>query len=377
MKVLHVIFTSKLEYGGPINALLYIARQNVRRGCHYTIVSMDAPTEVASPESGIEFVGMGPSRGTYGYNRNFESWLVAHAHDFDAVVVNGVWQHHSRIVHKVFTKLKKPYSIFAHGALDAYFNRANVLKFFKKQLYWWLVERRVIRDAKNLFFTSQDEKTRSERSFWPYRGHGVVVRYGSQAPQKLEGAEAFLEKFPELRGRRYFLFLSRIHPKKGCDLLLRAFATVMQQDIGYRLVLAGPVDESYRRELDSLIEQLGIGDRVAWTGMLQGAEKWAAFAGCEVFVLPSHQENFGVAVAEALSCGVPVLISNQVAIWHEIEGHRAGLVEADTFEGTRRLLTRWLKLSDSERRIMREQAKNCFDINFSVESAAADLLAKL
>jgi glycosyltransferase involved in cell wall biosynthesis len=107
---------------------------------------------------------------------------------------------------------------------------------------------------------------------------------------------------------------------------------------------------------------------------LSGDLKWGAFHAAEVFVLPSHQENFGIAVAEALACGVPALISNKVNIWREVQDDGAGLVESDDATGTCRLLERWLNLDKPARQAMRQRARTCFETRFEIRKAAANLL---
>ena len=108
--------------------------------------------------------------------------------------------------------------------------------------------------------------------------------------------------------------------------------------------------------------------------MVEGDVKWGAFLASEAFILPSHQENFGISVAEALSASLPVLISNKVNIWREIDEDNAGFVENDDLEGTYALLTRWNALSDDERREMREKARHCFLEHFEILGAAKSLL---
>jgi glycosyltransferase involved in cell wall biosynthesis len=133
-----------------------------------------------------------------------------------------------------------------------------------------------------------------------------------------------------LRGKRLLLFMGRLHPKKGCDLLLEAWATTLANDPAWHLVFAGPDELQWQQTLAARAAALGLADRVTWTGMLRDTMKWSAFFAAEVFALPSHQENFGIAVAESLACGVPVLISREVNIWREIEAVHAGLVASDT-----------------------------------------------
>jgi glycosyltransferase involved in cell wall biosynthesis len=111
--------------------------------------------------------------------------------------------------------------------------------------------------------------------------------------------------------------------------------------------------------------------------MLLGDMKWGAFQASDAFVLPSHQENFGIAVAEALGCGLPALISDKVNIWREVETDGAGFVAADTVEGTVSSLTRWLELEPSLAAAMRAQAKDTFHRRFTVDAMSKDLLRVL
>ena len=129
--------------------------------------------------------------------------------------------------------------------------------------------------------------------------------------------------------------------------------------------------------LKTLSAELRINSRVTWTGMLQDDRKWGAFYASDAFVLPSHQENFGIAVAEALACGLPALISDKVNIWREVEAEGAGFVAPDTVAGTLANLTRWLQLDATGAQTMRKQALHCFEQHFTVDAMSADLLRVL
>ena len=123
-----------------------------------------------------------------------------------------------------------------------------------------------------------------------------------------------------------------------------------------------------------MADRLQISPQIVWPGMLSGDLKWGLLRLAEAFVLPSHQENFGVAVAEALACGTPVLISNKVNIWREIAGDQAGLVDDDDEPGTTRLLKQWLALTPDRKTAMRENAERSFHSRFEVAHAAAALI---
>ena len=216
-----------------------------------------------------------------------------------------------------------------------------------------------MRDARAVIFTAEEERLLAARTFSPYDVREKVASLGTRLPEGdvKEWREKFYVRFPSLRGRRLLLFLGRIHSKKGCDLLLKSF---LERGGPLHLVFAGPEEDA---ALAERLKKEAAGHAVTFTGMLEGEMKWGALAAAEAFVLPSHQENFGMAVAEALAVGTPVLLSNKVNIWREIEADGAGLVETDDAAGTARLLQRWL---EADRGAMRAAARRCFEARFDI-----------
>jgi glycosyltransferase involved in cell wall biosynthesis len=126
--------------------------------------------------------------------------------------------------------------------------------------------------------------------------------------------------------------------------------------------------------LKEMARELGVSDRISWPGILRDEAKWGAFYCAEAFVLPSHQENFGIAVAEALACGVPALVSDKVNIWREIKSSGAGLIAPDTVAGTTHMLREWLSLTAEERQLMGQRARELFRSRFTVDAMAVSLL---
>jgi glycosyltransferase involved in cell wall biosynthesis len=285
---------------------------------------------------------------------------------FDRVIVNGLWQYSSFAAWRAFARSDTPYFVFPHGMLDPWFKHTYPLKHLKKWLYWPWAEYRVLRDARAVIFTSEEERRQARQSFWLYRWRELISPLGMEAPP-VSSPDEFLARFPQLRGKRIMLFLGRLHVKKGCDLLIDAFAKCAPNEL--ILVLAGP--DQWNGEL-----QKRAGKNVIFTGMLEGSLKWSALRAAEVFALPSHQENFALAVAEALACDVPVLISNRVNIWREIQEDGAGFVEDDDAAGTERLVRRWLETPDAKRATMRQHAGECFRKRFEI-GHAAELLLKI
>jgi glycosyltransferase involved in cell wall biosynthesis len=392
MRILHIIGSMDPLTGGPCQGI---------RSSSAVLESLDIYREIVCFDSSdASYLGMdsfpihalGKRQGLWQYNPNLIPWLHDHIHRFDVVVTNGLWTYHGNALRQVLAKLKRHradkitpiprWFIMPHGMLDPYFQRAadRRLKAIRNWLYWKLIERHVVEQADGLLFTCETELLMARVTFRPYRPKQEInVGYGIEAPPAYTQAmrQAFLEKCPAVAGEPFLLFLSRIHRKKGIDLLVKAYIAISRQlaisgQILPTLVIAGPgIDTDFGQSVLRIAHQNpDINSRICFPGMLTGDAKWGAFYGCDAFVLPSHQENFGIAVAEALACGKPVLISDQVNIWREIELGEGGLVAPNTLAGTQELLERWLALAPNTKKTMGTNAKATFDQYFAVEPAA-------
>jgi glycosyltransferase involved in cell wall biosynthesis len=377
MNILQVTRSLNPSSGGVAEGIRQFCVRYRAQGNDAAVVTLDTPGEPWLAEFPADVYACGPALGNYGYSSRLIPWLKQHAAAFDAIIVNGLWQYQGLATRHALGGSSVPYFVFTHGMLDPWFKRTYPLKHLKKWLYWPWTDYRLLRDARSVLFTCEEERRAARESFWLYRCKEDVVGYGIAAPPADSGAlrTAFYEHFPELTGRRLFLYLSRIHPKKGCDLLLHAFADVATKEADTHLMMAGPDDVGWSNELRRLSKKLAIEDRVSWPGMLTGDLKWGAFHSAEVFVLPSHQENFGIVVAEAMACDLPVLISNKVNIWREIDAAGAGLIASDTLEGTRELLRRWNALSAADKTAMRGRTQACYLDHFTIDSTMQRLLA--
>jgi glycosyltransferase involved in cell wall biosynthesis len=164
--------------------------------------------------------------------------------------------------------------------------------------------------------------------------------------------------------------MGRLHPKKGIDILIEAFARTLAKEPCWHLVIAGPDKDNLQPGLIALATRLGILNRITFTGMVTGSLKWGSLAAAEVFVLPSHQENFGIVIAEAMVCNLPVIISDKINIWREVVNHWAGLVCDDTVEGASTSLARWQSLTHEEIAALRLRTRRCFDELFNYDVTA-------
>ncbi|MFC5607408.1 glycosyltransferase [Variovorax soli] len=376
MRLLHLISSVDAAGGGPIEGAVQLHRALAAQGHAGEFASMDAPDAAcARAFDAAPLHALGPGRGRFGYCAELRPWLEDNAGRFDAVIVNGLWQYIGLGTRRALAGSATPYFVFPHGMLDPWFKRRYPLKHLKKWLYWPWAEYRVLRDAQRVLFTCEEERLLARQSFWLYRCEEAIVSFGTAAPgdDPQASTDAFLNTFPHLRGKRLLLYLGRIHSKKGCDLLVEAFAKVCGRMADVHLVMAGPDQTHWRPELEALAQRLGVAQQICWAGMLTGELKWGAFRCAQAFCLPSHQENFGIAVVEALACGCPVLISDKVNIWREIQAAQAGLVEPDTLAGTVALLERWLATPAPAWERMRTSARQCFEQHFRMDQVARTL----
>nr|WP_254896069.1 glycosyltransferase [Synechococcus sp. HK05] len=378
-KLLRLIPSLNPEGGGPAEGVRQITPHLDALGVSTTVASLDPPDATWLQDQLFQAIGLGPGAGGYGYRRDLPARMLDLAQSHDAVIIHGLWQYHALAAWRALRGTGIPYFVYPHGMLDPWFKRTYPLKHLKKWAYWPWADYRVLRDANTVLFTTEQERLLARQSFWLYRANEVVVGYGTSAPPADAERQraAFLERFPHLRGQRILLFLSRIHPKKGVDLLIEAFAAVASRDHALQLVIAGPDQVGLQAGLQQRAAALGIADRITWPGMLSGELKWGAFRCSELFCLPSHQENFGIVVAEALACGLPVSIAEPVNIATDVAAADAGIVHADTAAGTTSALHQWLAMAPAAQAEMGERGRQLFADRYDFASVARALLPLL
>jgi glycosyltransferase involved in cell wall biosynthesis len=398
MNILHVIGSMDPTGGGTCQAIRSSLNSLQGHTGVREVVCLDDPNANFLGKDPFTVHVLGPGKGIWCYSSKLSPWLDENLQRYDVVIINGLWLYLSYAVSKAIKRLKRRNNrngearkcpklfIMPHGMLDPYFQRApeRKLKAIRNWLYWKLIEAEVVNSADGLLFTCETEMKLAREPFRPYKPKREVnFGFGIEQPPVFDNhmSEAFYDKCPQVINDPYLLFISRIHTKKGVDLLINAYASILKEMVlrGVhlpKLVIAGPgLNTAYGQKIEKIVtSDLSLSSMIFFPGMLKGDAKWGAIYGCEAFVLPSHQENFGIAVVEALACRKPVLISNQVNIWKEIENVGGGIIADDTIEGTIKLLRSWVTLNTAQKRTMQQLAYTAYEKFFEIGSASKKFL---
>ncbi len=258
----------------------------------------------------------------YTFSWPLNRWLWRHAGDYDLVHIHALFSFAELPASYWARRRGVPYIVRPLGTLN-HWGMTHRRPWLKKASFQ-ILERRVLSHAALVHYTSGQERREAE-ALHVAGPSATIPNALPEAPgESIPGA--FRREYPQLRGRRIVLFLSRLDPKKGISLLLRSFAALRAEATDTSLVIAGDGDSRYVAQLRAEAGSLGIADHVVWPGFLAGEGKQAAFADADFYVLPSFSENFGIAVAEAMAAGLPVVVSDQVGIHEEVAAARAGLV---------------------------------------------------
>jgi glycosyltransferase involved in cell wall biosynthesis len=298
-------------------------------------------------------------------------WLAQHVLTYDVVDIHYVFAHSSIPASRAASNHRIPYILRPHGMLNRW--SVSMRRPRMKRLSMHLFERHMLARAAAVCLTTEQERVEVAELGLSFRP--VVMPLGIDLTPfvHLPRAGTFRQQYPHLAEKTLLLFLSRFDIKKGLDMLLPAFAQLKQEHPDVALVLAGSGDPAFEAKLHAQVQALGIEHDVIFTGFLIDEQKFAVLADCDLFVLPSYSENFGVVVVEAMASGLPVIISNQVGLAHDILQAEAGIVipcqQDRLFEALRNLV------SDTARQQQyAARARHLAQQRFSLDAASSSLV---
>ncbi len=331
---LNVVTHLDPKYGGISTAVPALSSAVSNTGEHEVpLAAFCAPGERVAPSlmpfNAVHFMPLG--RANWLKDKTSRSAFREMVDRSAGVHIHGLWEQSTFAAARAARSAGKPYLVSAHGMLQSW---ALNNKGWKKAIYGALIERTNLRNAKCLHALTTSEA--NDYRTYELNNPIAVIPNGVNLPESADSS-AFLNRFPELRGKRLVLFLSRLHFKKGLDILCSAWKSTSKRWPDAHLVLAGPDFENTRSSIESLVATSGLQQRVTFTGMLDDSLKWSALSAAELFVLPSYSEGLSVSVLEAMGMGVPVIVSKQCNL-PEVQEHGCGrVIESNATELERAL----------------------------------------
>jgi glycosyltransferase involved in cell wall biosynthesis len=378
MKILQIVPSISLIYGGPSQMVLGLSAALARLGESVTIITtdsngdtgqkpLDVPLQIPIQEQGYDIIYFRCSPfQRYKFSLDLLNWLNLHAKDYDIAHIHALFSPVSTASAWVARHRGLPYILRPLGTLDpADLQKKRQLK----KIYGFLLEKPNLAGSAGVHFTSVQEQKISQR--YGVTTQDFVIPLGVDSPNSLPPKGTTREKLGIDRDIPLVLFMSRIDPKKGLDLLIPSLASLLDKGLRFHFVLAGgnPQDTDYEEMIKKQVKDSSLGTYTTITGFVSGDLKYGLLQDADLFVLPSYYENFGIAVAEAMGMGIPVVISDQVHIWETVQSYNAGWVTDCTVEELTINLTAALQ-SETERKERGKMAKKLVTEQYSWQAIA-------
>lgn len=382
MKVLQIVPSISLVYGGPSQMVLGLSKALAHSRVEVTILTTNSNGDVGQPpldvpigqsvkQDGYEIIYFrcSPFR-RYKFSLPLLGWLAHHAVDYDLAHIHALFSPVSTAAAALARSRHLPYILRPLGTLDpADLQKKKQLK----QIYGLLLEKPNLAGAAGIHFTSEQEAKVSFR--YGVKTHDLVIPLGVDLPENLPEFGRARTRLGIVGEQPLLLFMSRIAPKKGLDLLIPALEILLGEGFNFHFILAGsnPQDPAYEQQITEQIQASELAKRTTITGFVEGELKLELLKDADLFILPSYYENFGIAVAEAMGIGIPVVISEQVYIWDEVEKANAGWVTSCTVEGLTQTLR--VALCDDQGRKQRGlNARKLVEENYSWGAIAQHMI---
>jgi glycosyltransferase involved in cell wall biosynthesis len=331
MKVLHITQSLSPEWGGPSKVVSDLTEALAKKGVK---ISIFAPVENGKARTLIKPKGVDLKLFPTGFlSRFWTSFSPALAgacqseiSKFDLVHIHEIWHHPHFAAYREAKKARKPYVVTLHGQLDTWCLNHKALK---KKIYSTLIQKRILKKASGLHAIAEEEL--KVISNYVDNGKVFIIPNGISLEhfQDLPPREEIEKLYPELKGKYVLLFLGRIHPKKGLDILAKAFGAVLKERSDIQLLIAGPDNDGYKNHIEKILKREGALENTTFTGMLTGSDKLAALSRSDVFVLPSYSDVLGISTLEAMACGIPVIITKNCNFPEVAEAGAGEVIEPD------------------------------------------------
>ena len=362
-KILRIISSLNPEYGGPPAAIVDSTIALNRIGFKVDIVTHDNKESQFVKIKNTTIHNMGPSLlGDYNLNFKFTKWLIQNRSKYDLFIVHGLWQFNT-LAARLF--LKKKYYVFVHGQLDPSYKKFFFNK-IKKFIYWNLIEKKNLKDSKFILLTNKKEKDLLNDTYVNTKGlKKKVVDYGILEPKydTSKVKKIFYKKFKSLKDKDFYIYLGRFHNKKGCEIIMNAVKYFSLRKKPINVLMCGS-NNIYKKYLQKISKDLNIEKNIIWSNFLKNDIKLGALLSSKAMLLPSYGENFGVALVEAMACGIPVLTTNKVNIYNYIIENNAGYISSPNNVNFIKIINKFENLKKSNITQLKKNAYRCFKNNF-------------
>lgn len=368
IKVLRIISTLNPQQGGPAKAIIDNSLAMINQNIKVDILTCDRTSSKFYKSKYINIINQGPSFfGNFCFSYNLFFWLLKNKKNYDFFILHGIWEFKNIAA---FMLLNNNYSVFVHGSLHptqgkGFFNKA------KKKLYWLIFEKRNLLKSKSLLLTSNKEKAQLDDTFVDTKGiKKVFVKYGilkSNLNKKVLLSK-FNKKFPFLKNKSFYLYLGRLHKQKGADIIIEAVNKI-KLNSNIKILIMGPfIGSKFENKLKLLVKKYKLEKQIFFSSAQFGDIKWGAIYSSKAMLLPSHGENFGISLVEAMSAGKPVLTTFKVNINDIIIKYNAGLISRDNVSYFSKILLQFHTLNKKKKNQISNNALKCFKDNFDISS---------
>lgn len=378
MRILVVIQAVGVVYGGPSKSVIELAQALGCAGAKVDVVTTNANGEqrlsvpinqwIQKENYQIQYFPY-YAIGDYKFSYKLTQWFFTQVHNYDLVQTNGIFAIPNLPAYFACKYHNIPYTVIPRGMLEPWALR---YKAWKKRLYYALFEQPALQHASAIHMLSSAEAQRIQPlTLMPYQ---FVSPNGIHREdfEKLPDSEIFYEVFPETRGKKLLLFLSRVDPKKGLDILAEAFGRLNSRFIDMHLVVAGPDNIGFLSRAREYFENQRCLDKVTFTGMISGEMKYAALSAADVYVLPSYSEGFSMSVLEGMAAGLPCVITTDCNFPEAADSQVAHVVSATVDDIAFALEKCFLDLEASS--LMGERARRFIFESYTWDKIASRLL---
>lgn len=360
IRVMHVYRSLLRKEGGPATSVPSLCRELSAIGCSVTILTREYDADDAENAGGA-FIAQETSI----------KKIANMVKDHDIVHLHGVWPILNLMVLFFCRKNNIPFVVTPRGSLMLDDINKTVIKTIKKNIYWTMCLKKYLKDAAGFHVTALNEYRDLERIGIVSEAANVPNGVNVTEMSKHVKQDILYFRFPELKNKRFLLFLSRIAPKKGVKMLAQAWVHLEEQFPDWNLLIVGPDSNGYWSEIDSILKAKSA-RRVTYCSYLSGDERIAAFQMADAFVLPTFWENFGIVVAESLMAGTPVLTTTKTP-WEELVDQGCGWVIEPRLEDLINKLDEILRLDKSRLKEMGAKGREYVAKNYDWQNLAQDM----